>query len=200
MYVGAVFSPDVCYRKLVLKDTISQIPRIIFDYRNENEVIKFGYTAGINFGMNFNKHFGLELGVHHSSKGWQQISTFSTFSFIINDLYLDLPLKANFTFGKKQIKFLVSTGAAVNIFLKETQTTVDNSTGERRTNPSIYKNEKYNISPFIGLGIDKTIHDKIHVKIEPIFRYGVLQIVKDKPITGYLYNVGCNIGMYFALN
>jgi hypothetical protein len=50
----------------------------------------------------------------------------------------------------------------------------------------------------ISAGAEYKIKNKMYVRIEPTFRYGVLKII-DAPVTAYLWNAGLNMGFYYRL-
>jgi hypothetical protein len=50
----------------------------------------------------------------------------------------------------------------------------------------------------MSVGIDYRINEKMNLRIEPTFRYGVLKII-DTPVTGYLYSGGINVVYYYGL-
>lgn len=220
--IGANFSPDYCFRMLKNNDG-SSTSEAILKLRNSNERQKLGYSAGLNFIFNLRKKIGIEIGVQYSNKGYQtkmQDLTFASMidprhgfvyntsgptptrgKFIYNDYYLDIPLKVNFIFGKKKIRFITSAGATTNVFIKETTTSVleyEDGSHTRKTSSSTYDYNQFNISPLISVGIDWKLNEKNNLRIEPTFRYGVLKII-DAPLTGYLWNAGLNIGYYFGL-
>ena len=87
-----------------------------------------------------------------------------------------------------------------NIFIKDTQTSVfvNSDRTYRKTTPTIFDYNKVNLSPTISVGIDYKINNRMNLRIEPTFRYGVLKII-DAPVTGYLYSGGLNISYYFGL-
>jgi hypothetical protein len=206
--IGVNFSPDYCFRKLKNNDG-SSTSALIVDNRNSHESAKFGYTTGINVCINFSKAIGLEAGIQYSNKGYQFKFNNSTFDpsiptkgkIIYNDKYIDIPLKINLTLGKRKVQFFSSVGITTNIFIGETQTNIlkysDGNT-DKRTQSTPYNYNKVDISPIISLGINYKINDKMNLRVEPTFRYGVLKII-DSPVTGYLWNAGLNIGYYFGL-
>lgn len=209
--LGVSFSPDVCYRTLKETDiTTTQTNIFLIDARNEMETPKFGYTAGVNFSYSLNQHFRIESGLHFSNKGYgmkkqdlysnqQEPGIPTNFKFIENFYYLDIPLKVNFALGKNKWRFISSVGASANFFLKETQTQVlyFSDKTDRSTSSDGYSYNKLNISTMVSLGIDYRLSDKMSLRIEPTFRYGVLKII-DAPVTAYLYSAGMNVGYFIG--
>jgi len=208
--VGINISPDLCFRILKNNDGSSSSENIVH-FRDSIETIKMGYTTGLNVCFNLNKTIGLETGIQYSDKGYQTIVTeFVSIQpdpnipekvrFIYHFHYIDIPLKANFTLGNKKVRFLTSIGIVSNIFIKETQTEILYFTDrkEKEKDPTGYEYNKINLSAAISAGIDYKINSRMNLRIEPIFRYGILKI-NDTPVTGYLWNAGLNIGYYFGI-
>jgi hypothetical protein len=219
--IGVNFSPDYCFRTLKNNDGSSSND-LILKSRNETEKSKFGYTTGLNVIFNFKKNIGIEAGIQFSNKGYQTKIQDLTFGsaidprrgfaynasgaapirakFIYNDYYIDIPLKANFIFGKKKIRFITSAGLTTNIFIKETVTSVleyDNGTNDKKTHSTTYDYNKINLSPIVSVGIDWKLNVRSNLRIEPTLRYGVLKIMNE-PLTDYLWNAGLNISYFFG--
>lgn len=219
---GVTLSPDYCYRTLKNNDG-SSWSSIIIDLRDEKEVPKFGYTAGLNICYNISKHTVIEAGVHYSNKGYALKNTDLTYGliidprlgftypvngtlpteaqFIYNHRYLDLPLRAIFSFGENRMHFIASAGVTTNILLKATQTSIlgyANGDVTKETKEELNDYKSINISPSISAGIDYGISNKINLRVEPTFRYGLLKII-DTPVTAYLWNGGINITCYYVL-
>jgi len=208
--IGINISPDICFRTLKNNDG-SSTSDLVVKLNNENETIKVGYTAGLNVCFNIKKFVGLETGIQYSNKGYQ--TKFKDLIFgqpdpnapnkaklIYNFHCIDIPVKANFTIGKKKVRFFTSVGVTTNIFIKETSTSVlvYSDRTDRKTNPTNYDYNRVNISPTISAGIDYKINGRMNLRVEPTFRYGVLKFI-DAPVTGYLYSGGLNISYYFGL-
>lgn len=220
--IGVNFSPDYCFRTLKNNDG-SASSDMNLKWRNDNETGKLGYTTGINMIFNLNKNIGIGAGIQYSNKGYQiklegssfgsmidprrgftgnpSGATLTSVKFMYNHHYIDIPLKVNFSFGKKKISFVTSLGVATNIFITETSTNVykySDGTKDRGTQKTTYNYNKVNVSPFVSAGIDWKFNDRNNLKIEPTVRYGALKII-DAPVTGYLWNAGLNISYYFGL-
>ena len=110
-------------------------------------------------------------------------------------------LKMNFSFGRGKLRFVSSTGVTTNLFILETIKGIyeyeDGST-ERSSGKTYYNYNRINISPMISAGIDWEMENQKHLKIEPTFRYGIIQVI-DAPVTDYLWNAGLSIGYYFGV-
>jgi hypothetical protein len=178
------------------------------------EIPKVGYTIGVGLSCAIKKHFSIEIGVNYSNKGYQTVyqdifiapsqvpdpAIPLRFKSRYNFSYVDVPLIAHFQFGKKRLSFIASTGVAANLFLFEKAITVkDFGDGNVKKDKGLsnYIYNPINISPMISLGCNLKIGKNVTLKLEPVFRYGVLQIINN-PVTGHLWNVGLNIGGYFC--
>ncbi len=208
--IGINVSPDVCFRTLKNNDG-SWSSDLVVDQRNKMETVKVGYTAGLNVCFNIKKFVGLETGIQYSNKGYQTKKQDLIFGqpdpslpkqskFVYDFHCIDIPVKANFTIGKKKVRFFTSVGVTTNIFIKETQTSflIYSDRTDKKTSPTNFDYNKVNISPTVSVGIDYKINGRMNLRVEPTFRYGVLKII-DTPVTGYLYSGGLNISYYFGL-
>lgn len=215
--IGVNISPDICYR--FLKNTNqSKMANFIKSHRDDTEIIKIGYTAGLNICFNLQSMIGIEAGIQYSNKGYQtkfQEQEWVTsngvfdpsldpalpnkFKYIYNDHYIDIPIKVNFTFGKKKVRLFTSAGIITNVFIKETQRNIYKSGGQtnENTQTSNINYNRFNISPMISVGIDYKFNERMNLRVEPTFRYGILKIV-NAPVGGYLYNAGLNVSYYFG--
>jgi len=210
--IGINISPDICFRTLNNNDG-SYVSDIVIKLRDRDETIKIGYTAGLNFCYNITSYFGLETGIQYSEKGFQHIQTEfypnqpddptmpDKAIFKYHFRYIDIPLKANFTIGKKKVRFFTSVGLTTNIFITEIQTEIL-IYGNRKvieTNPTLFDYKKVNLSPTISAGIDYKINSRMNLRVEPTYRFGVIKII-DTPVSGWLWNAGLNISYYFGFN
>ena len=209
--IGFSFSPDYSSRTLKNNDG-SPSSDLVIKSRNDNEVAKFGFTTGLNVCFNFSHLVGFETGVQFSSKGYKTKSQDLTYFPPNPSLptkaqtnyayqYIGIPLKAKFSFGKSKVRFLSSIGLMTNFLLNVKQTTkseYSNGKTEKKSQSSTSGFKKVDISPLISVGVDYRLNNKIHLVAEPTFRYGVIK-TKDAPVTEHLWNVGLNVGFYYAL-
>ncbi len=208
--IGFNISPDLCFRTLKGNEN-SATSNFVMKNNKQRETLKVAYTAGLNVCYNIKKSIGIETGIQYSNKGFQtkldkvvplvpDPTNPDKFKYIFNYHYLDFPLKVNFTFGENKVRFFSSAGITTNLFLKQIQTNAYNFPDRtvRTSNPTRYDYKKVNLSPNISIGIDYKINEKMNLRIEPTFRYGVIAI-SDDPVTDYLYNGGLNISYYYGL-
>ena len=210
--IGINISPDVCFRTLCNNDGRSESD-IVVKLRNEHETIKIGYTAGLNFCYNITSYLGIETGIQYSDKGFQHIQTEfypdqpddpmmpdkAIFNYHFH--YIDVPLKANFTIGKKKVRFFTSVGLTTNFFITEIQSEILKYDNRKviKNEPTLFDYKKINLSPVISAGIDYKINNSMNLRVEPCYRLGVLKII-DAPVSGWLWNAGLNISYYYGFN
>jgi hypothetical protein len=219
---GVNFSSDMCYRTLKNNNGSSSNDEIIKG-RNSSEIPKFGYTTGVNLAYNLNKTIGMEIGLQLSNKGYQTETndcvygesidwpyeylslndpSIPSLSKLIHSYYhIEVPLKANFTFGKKKIRFIASAGVVTNFLVDKITTGVflySDGSKKRESNSSDKSYYYTNFSPMASFGIDWKITPKMDLKAEPTVRYGIIKII-DAPVTEYLWNCGLNVGCYYRL-
>jgi hypothetical protein len=214
-FIGVNFSPDYCYRTIKHTDN-SYLSDFIYDTRNKIEQPKLGFTSGINVCYILTKHISLDLGLQYSNKGYQtknetliyptpgsaatyNLPTSGRFVYRYN--YIDIPLKANFVFGKKKLRLITSVGLTTNIFISETNSFIgkySNGSSFRSSSTANYGLSRVNLSPLISCGIDYKINNKMFFRVEPTFRYSILSTV-NAPITEYVWSAGLNVSYYFGL-
>ena len=209
--IGFNFSPDYSSRTLKNNDG-SPSSDLVIQSRNDNEVAKFGFTTGLNVCFNFSQLVGLETGIQFSNKGYktknQDLTYFPPNPSLPTKAktnyayqYIGIPLKARFSFGKSKVRFVSSIGLMTNILLNVKQTAnyeYSNGKTEKKSQSSKSGFNKVDISPMLSVGVDYKLNNKIHLFAEPTFRYGVIK-TKDTPVTEHLWNVGLNVGFYYAL-
>jgi len=67
--IGVNFSPDICNNPIKKEGTPLEVDFI--NALNKEDIIKFGYTYGLNLLMNINRFLGIEIGAQYSNKGFQ---------------------------------------------------------------------------------------------------------------------------------
>lgn len=115
--------------------------------------------------------------------------------------YIEVPVKVNYKFGDNKLRLIAGAGIIAGVLTSSNQTVItefrDGRT-EEETYPGRDSYNKANISSLMSLGFDLSISDRLNLRMEPTFRYGVLEIM-DTPVTTHLWSAGLNIGVYFGL-
>jgi hypothetical protein len=200
--IGASFSGDLAYRKLFGDDYMD----LIIDMRNNAETMLPAYTTGVNVVYNHSSRLGFEGGVHFSRKGFQSRYTFN--DPVIEEVryldvyeYLEIPLKVNYTIGKRRLRWTGSAGLINGLLLdaREELRFIHPDGAESHNNHNVKAGFRpYNLSVSLSAGMDWQIVERIHLKAEPTFRYGITKII-DTPVTARLWNLGMTVGLYYGL-
>lgn len=132
IFFGLNFSPD--YSSRILKNNDGNPSTdLVINSRNDIEVAKFGYTAGLNVCFNFSQLVGFETGIQFSNKGYKtknqdlvyfppNASLPTKFKTNYSYQYIGIPLKARFSFGNSKVRFVSGIGFMTNILLNVKQT------------------------------------------------------------------------------
>ena len=209
--IGYNFSTDYNYRTLKNNDG-KPMTDIVIESRNENEIAKFGYTTGVNLLFNCSANWGFETGIQYSNDGYQTKKQNLVFEipnatlpinakFIYSYQYVGIPVKARFSFGKKNIRGIAAVGVLTNILVKETTKIKYGYLSGREENKTASNNSalnKINILPVVSIGMDYKVCSKMHLLAEPTFRYSLLRL-KNAPVSERLWNIGFNIGLYYEI-
>ncbi len=211
IFIGFNFSPGYDCRTLKNNGDGSFADEVI-KIRNKGETGKSGYSTGLNFCLAITKLFSFKTGIQYSNKGYQTKKHGLVYEqpepgapisakFVYNYHYIDIPMKVNVMVGKGKTRFISSAGFATNFLLNSNQKNVfeySNGKTEIKRQSMSQEFKKVNISPTISLGAECKLKDKMYVRIEPTFSYGILKNI-DTPITEHLWNAGLNFGLYREL-
>jgi hypothetical protein len=222
LYAGVSYVSNVTYRYLrqnyVPYDVTAAEERRIVDIRNEHEHPQFGFQIGGRLGVNITRYFSLETGVEYNLHRYLYKSDFltsgSTYNPSLIDTsitncivkqtdnyhYLNIPVAANFMLGKRKIKAVISAGVNFNFLLKKTQTFryfVNDELYRSNTTADNYTFSSFNLSPFLGVGIDYHINRFMFLRIMPVAQMQALKNI-DTPITEHLWSAGLNTSLFFG--
>lgn len=210
--IGLTYSPDFCYRVSYEKSSFLALANI-------KESPKYGFTSGVNILYQLLDRVGVEFGVLYNNKGEKMYSNSSSSStwttpdgtsasYAIKETkstlayqYLEIPLKINVNLvNKNKLKLFPSLGCSMNVFMgKNTTTTFIYDDGHKEKNVS-HEYEPKNIptsefSLLVGVGVSYDLNQRLFLKLEPSFRTFIRPLV-DSPVSGTLYSVGANAGIY----
>lgn len=209
------FSPDYNYRTIKRFENTSGIDQAI-ESRNDREVAKIGFTAGLNMAIKVSQNVAFETGLQYSEKGFQTKKSdlmfdpptdpdnppiLSTVQFQYFYSYLGVPLKVTVSFGEGDLRLISGIGVTTNFLLnKQDRTIIEHPGGKKKTtkNDGSFEYNLIDLSPMISLGIDYKLSNTVHLRAEPTFRYGVIK-TDHSPIKENLWNAGVNLGMSLEL-
>ena len=213
--VGITYSPDFCYRVAYKGKTEA--------FSTNSEKGKIGFTAGVNLLYRLMDKIGIEFGVLYSTKG-QKVNTVAWDSpnggyydpaipnydeqgtmvepekhITYTYKYIEIPLKVNVYVINKRLKVFPSIGCSANIFTGKTTKTkyilADSSPIKTTQNFQRKNIPSTEFALLLGVGLSYDINKNIFVKLEPSYRTFIRPLV-DGPVSGTLYSIGANAGVY----
>ncbi len=209
--IGYSFSPEYSFRTLKNSGS-NNYTDLVINSRNDIEKAKFGYTTGLNINFHFSEMFRFETGFQYSNKGYktkeQDLVYFQNIPSDPNKVtmkysyqYIGIPLQAKFAFGKSKTRFISSAGIVTN-FLINVKNSIklvypDGKT-EIKSEFSTSGFNKIDISPIVSIGVDYKLKDKIHLSVEPTFRFGLIE-TKDAPVKEKLWSAGLVFGLSYYI-
>ncbi|MDB5282211.1 MAG: hypothetical protein JWO06_1286, partial [Bacteroidota bacterium] len=111
--------------------------------------------------------------------------------------YMNVPISLNFTLGKKKVRGIISVGASLNFLLKK-KISYNYSYSDGRsisgTTVDRYDFNKFNVSPFLGIGADFYLTKALVLRLMPIAQMQALKNI-NTPITEYLWYAGLNVSL-----
>jgi hypothetical protein len=189
--------------------------QFVVDVRNTSEIPVFGFTTGLSLVFQTEKRWTFETGIQYSRKGmqskkadliWGQPDPSLPTKVSINYRfdYLDIPFKVGYSFAQigNKLSFFASAGISANIFLKERSAITleysDGRTDTQKLTPQLGDPSRLNVAAMVGIGTSFSLGNRLHFRIEPVFRHTITPIA-DTPVKTYLYSAGVNAGVYFRL-
>jgi hypothetical protein len=211
LFIGFNFSPDYNFRG-IKSNGDGFLGDDFIKQRNDNEIAKFGYTTGVSIGLQVSKKVVLETGVQFANMGYKtknQTFSFETpnlglptkVQFIYAYQYINIPIKARVTFGEKRLRLASSIGFNTSFLTTLKQTTIlEEANGQ--TNKSSKSDKRgyrtVGIMPFVGVGVNYALNQKLQLFAEPTFRYGLIRTTSS-PVKENLWNAGLNMGVYYTI-
>lgn len=222
IYIGISTTQGVGYRLLSRNpdvgaaDGLENVRDGIISSRNEREKPDYATNVGFRFGVNATKWFAIETGVEYGynsygykldnllfGQNWNGNSFDSasaSVKFKAQYHYINVPLALNFTIGSKKTKAIISAGSYFSFLVNRTSrssiTFSNSSTPYVSDNTALF--QSFNISPFLGIGIDYQINSLMSLRVMPLVQFQALQNYRDAPITERLYSGGINISLNFG--
>ncbi len=219
VYIGVAFTPEASYRYLAATGGSSSLYQSLIQVENKQASPDFGVGASAKVGINITHLLAIESGIGYTLARYRPVtnqpltygSSWNGSSYSASDSsltekeiyhYVTIPIGLRFSFGHKRVRGIIVTGADLDFLLKQTQ--VISITG---TNPHTESNtptdqtktfNTFNLSPFLGTGIDCYLSPAAVLRIMPVAQIQSLKNI-NTPISEYLWNVGLNVSFFFGL-
>jgi hypothetical protein len=201
--MGLSFAPGLSYRSLKYSDANQWIA----DQRNDEEVAKVGFSAGVNLFFCLNTHITVETGLQYANRGemkkkqdliWTAEAPSSPGSAQVSTGYqfFDIPLKVNYQFStERRLNYYVNAGFLNSIFLRK-KTTVESifSDGDKKKSSSY---DKLGYTPicffiYLGVGAEYDITKRLSLRVEPNYVRSLNSVVQDENGKTFLYGFQLN--------
>jgi len=208
--IGAIGSIDMCYRTYENKQREASIDNLITS-RNEGEMMKFGYHAGLGLCINASENFGMEIGVVYSNRGYETKLMNYIYTVpqpgapiqgrsIYNYNFIDVPIKGNFFVGKGKVRFYGSIGVTTNVLISQNETFVkkyDDGRTEREVFQTNNNFEKVIFSASVAAGIDIKFNKYLNLRLAPNFSHSIGRF-QEGPLSMYLWTAGFGANFYYG--
>ncbi len=223
LHIGATIAPSAVFiANQNNYETLDQVPvisRSELDY-----TAKWGYTAGLVLGFNFNKHWGIQSGVRYVRTGQNYEDTFNpgqgypTPYNVVREVdlrYIRLPLAVKYKFHFKNEKFKMYTtlGPYFGWLLKASESVVINDVPRTDLTPTEDKFNHFDLGASFGVGGEYFITKNLYMNLGLALDYGFLDMngkaIKDREWfskndveynTSQNFNAGISIGVHYIIN
>ena len=214
-FIGGSFTPEYSYRTIKKdKDLPDDTWEFASNIMDSVEVAKFGYSAGMSFGYYLTNKLSVESGLQFSNKGYKTIplnyiidwenpgSYLAVATISYRYYYLDVPLKLNYEFFNNRFQVITGIGVIGNIFLKAMRKITAENSGDDFVNDTDEMDIEQNpviISGVLSAGVKYNINKKVHIRLEPVFKYALTDFEDNSYISTYLWSVGVQAGVFLKL-
>lgn len=213
-YFGFNFSPDLCGRTLRNSGNSESVDLLI-DIRNNSEISKLGYTAGLSIVYDLNRKFKLETGFLYSSKGFQTpvkevffgdqirpdtILDIKGHSLQIKYIYqfIEIPIMLNYFIEiDESLNSFVGLGYNNQILINAFSKFILDD----KVNNDYYllnSTNKYIPGVNLLLGLEKQIKNNLHVRVNFCAKNSFKSLY-NYDLKTYLWSYGINAGIYLPL-
>jgi hypothetical protein len=188
------------------------------NWRNDREDPEVGVQAGGRFGIHAARCFAIETGIdynlHRYSGEIKSLTIGTPWDGIPYDSalagarvrvmekyhYFNIPLALNFILGKRKLKGIISMGANFNWLIKKAERVswyVNQDMVQSHSTNQTSSFAQFNITPFIGLGVEWHIGKSLFLRLMPIAQMQAMKNI-NQPITEYLWSAGVNASVNFG--
>ena len=205
---GISFSPYSCYRRLNYQD----INRWLNDILNNEEISKYGFSAGLAVQYRISRKIRIESGIQYSDQGEKTIKIPLTWitpnqSYPVNSYdvihyqFIGIPLIFDYCIPQNKMTYFFSGGFSGSVFLNKRTTVISEYEDGHKTKTSSNKDIGYatfNLAAVIGLGASYDLSKRLTIQLQPIFIQSLNSIIVDKNAKVYLYSIGVNFGLLYS--
>lgn len=223
LHIGVTVAPSAVF--IVNQNNYETLDQVPIISRSELDyTAKWGYTAGVVLGFNFNRHWGIQSGVRYVRTGQNYEDTFNpgqgypTPYHVVREVdlrYIRVPLvgRYKFDFKRKQFKMYTTFGPYIGWLLKASESVVINDVPRTDLTPTENKFNHIDAGLSVGVGGEYHIIPSVYISLGLALDYGLMDIngktIKDlewfsKNDVGYNrsqnFNAGLSFGVHYILN
>ena len=222
IYIGFSVTPDVSYRYLHGNFEPSGVSQAdvqgAVSYGNSHSIPEFGINASFKLGINLTHWLAIESGVGYSLIRYRynsnryssptgftgniinQADTFNT-TDIETYQYMTVPLGLRLSIGHRKVRAIIAAGADFDFLIRQTAVYTHayaNGVTINGTDVATSNFNTFNLSPYLGVGIDCYFSPTFVLRIMPQAEIQGLKNI-NTPVTEYLWNAGLNVSFLFGL-
>ncbi len=178
----------------------------IVDLRNENEMVKYGYTAGLVFRFRLHPKVNLETGLRFADRGYT--SPKETLVWASSDPkfpsqvrttvslnYVEIPFRVTHKLKVGKLDVYAMGGVSLNFLTNQvTRFKMYYENGDKDVNKdkTHYGFEDKTYSFLLGFGLNIPFANRLLLNIEPVYSQNFTSVMADKNAREYLYSLGVN--------
>ena len=223
VYIGFSATPEATYRWLhhnfVPAGNSETGVQGTADYGNKHTFPEVGVNVAARVGVNLTHWLAIESGVGYSLIRYRYKSDVGYSSDVYdgapysantnfattdkeNYHYMTIPLGLRLSMGHRAVRFIIAPGVDFDFLLKRqafyTYTYADGTSTTNSTTQYGNNFKTFNLSPYLGLGIDCYLSPAAVLRIMPVAQIQAFKNI-NTPVTEYLWNFGLNVSFLFGL-
>ena len=206
--LGIAFAGVNAFRNLSSSEESTTLAYII-EIRNRSESQDFKYSVGIHLAYKFSESLHLETGIDYATRGYKSSAVLidlyeeeiGKVESSIDYRYINLPVVANFSFGKGKIKPLISGGVLVTFFIEQINfNKLFLNDGTQNNSRKSFDSSKHMLGLMgkIGGGVSISLSKHFYTNVIVLYSHELLK-TSNTPITEKLYSYGVQLGVYYRL-
>ncbi|WP_300353331.1 porin family protein [Fluviicola sp.] len=185
----------------------------VADLRNENEMLKYGYTAGLVFRYRLHPKLNLETGLRFADRGytspketlvWESPDPKfpSKVKTTVSMNYVEIPVRFNYKLKVGKLDIYAMGGLSLNFLTNKVtrfKMYYENVNKDINKDKTDYGFEERTYSFSLGIGINIPFAKRLLLNVEPVYSQNFTSIVADKNAREYLYSIGVNTKLFLRM-
>jgi len=164
----------------------------------------FSFTTGLNAVYKITNYLGIEIGVFFSNKSFTLTDDEPEVPFWhYKFLYIDVPIRINYYFGKGKLRGLATMGATANFRQYHSIRTTYRYNNELPEELFVDNANMVKFSALVGVGAECKLSDRFTLRAIPICRLGLTEPLKYAYIRNahkkHLLYLGAEISIFYEI-